>query len=83
MLLEQRRLDEAEREYTAYVGCNPTNAIGHLGLGRVVLGRGDAEDAARHLDLGAGGWPPATRPRRRSEPWSTPASATTRRRSAA
>jgi tetratricopeptide (TPR) repeat protein len=50
LLLEQRRHDEAAREYAAHVARNPADATGHLGLGRVAMGRGDLADAARHLD---------------------------------
>ncbi len=47
--LEDRRLDEAEREFAAAIATAPRLAAAHLQLGRVLRARGDAEAARAAL----------------------------------
>jgi Flp pilus assembly protein TadD len=50
LLRSQHRLDEAGREYAAYLGRRPDDPAGHVGLGVAALERGDVKAAARYLD---------------------------------
>ena len=60
-LTKDRRFDEAEVEYRAYLRRNPRDAAAMVGLGRNALQGGDIEGAARDLRVGAGGRPPPGR----------------------